>query len=394
LFYELIQPLHYWSSIHNNPPEVVGVSRSNPPFPNLVRDIVNSGQQFYTLEGDRLIPSLVLSPWAFSDAVEQGGVHQYQLSIDREIVPNLVVKVAYAGSRGYNLTHLLDRNTAIPQRDANGVFPFFPEGSRRRNPAFTRVRDNAWDGSSWYNSFGLTVTKRFTQGYSLQGSYTYGKSIDNNSSTSVGESRSQPNGLSTLPEDVDFDRSLSDFDVRNRLSINGSWDLPFAAQNSILGGWRLTGILTAATGPRGTARLSFNWSRSGQTTDVPDRPSLIPGGNNNPVLSDGRDPNKYFDGNQFILGPRGYFGNLGRNTLQLPGLIVADFSVQKDFKFAEARMVQFRAEMFNFANRANFGSPSTATILDESGRRSSTTGRITATTSTSRQVQFGLKIYF
>jgi hypothetical protein len=118
------------------------------------------------------------------------------------------------------------------------------------------------------------------------------------------------------------------------------------------------------------------------------------GGNQNPILSDGRDPNRYFDGSQFVLGPAGYFGNLGRNTLQLPGILALDLSVQKDFNFTEERYLQFRGEMFNIANRVNFGLPDTSTIQTAANARSSTTGRITSTSTASRQVQFALKLYF
>jgi hypothetical protein len=152
-------------------------------------------------------------------------------------------------------------------------------------------------------------------------------------------------------------------DVRNRLSINGSWDLPLGSGRAIggdwrgpiqqiLGGWSLNGILTASDGNWQSVRIPFNWSRSAQTADVPDRPSLIPGGNQNPVLSEGRDPNRYFDASQFVLGPPGYFGTLGRNTLERPGVFTLDFSLQKNFNFSEQKYLQFRAEMFNITNRA------------------------------------------
>jgi hypothetical protein len=73
---------------------------------------------------------------------------------------------------------MVDRNTAIPQWDATGRYPFYPAGSQRRNSAFTQMRDHAWDGSTWYNALGITVKKRHNQGYSYQLSYTYGKNLD------------------------------------------------------------------------------------------------------------------------------------------------------------------------------------------------------------------------
>ena len=162
----------------------------------------------------------------------------------------------------------------------------------------------------------------------------------------------------------------------------------------MLGGWAINGILTASEGGWSNVRLPFNWSNSQQVTDIPDRPSLLPGGNNNPVLFDGREPTRYFDGSQFVLGPPGYFGNVGRNTIRRPGVLTLDLSILKNVHFTEQTYLQFRAEMFNIANRANFSAPDTSTIQDETGRRSLTTGRITDTTTTARQVQFALKIYF
>lgn len=397
LFFDLIHTLHYGISVHANAPYSIRISlpatTGGPvPFPDPTAGVAGVSQ--------------LLSPWAFSDTVEQSSVHQYQLSIQRELVRNLAVQASYTGSRGYNLGHLLDRNTALPQRDAQGGYPFFPAGSQRRNSAFTQMRDFAWDGSSFYDAFGLSVKKQHSSGYSFQVAYTFGKSIDDGSVAGTGEDvGGQPNGLSTFTDDVALDRGLSGFDVRNRVVVSGSWDLPFGAGRSIgngwnkplqviLGGWSLNGIVTMADGSRTSLRIGFNHSRSAQTTDVPDRPSLIPGGNNNPVLGDGRDPNRYYDGLQFILGPPGYFGNVARDTLLLPNIRTMDASIQKNFPITETAYVQFRAEMFNLGNRANFGTPANTPIQDAAGTRNPTAGRITATTTSSRQVQFALKIYF
>ncbi|MBI2822211.1 MAG: TonB-dependent receptor, partial [Acidobacteria bacterium] len=392
LFYELIQPVHYCCNVGGvNPPFAVRLLRvPNPPFPD-----PKAG-----LDLDRVIPT----PWVISDEILQGGIHQYQLSIQRELVADLVLQVAYSGSHGYNLGHMTDRNTAIPQRDAQGRFPFWPADAVRRNPAFTQMRDFAWDGTSWYNSLGITAKKRFSQGYSFQVSYTYGRSIDTTSSTGVFDDGGTPNGAVMFPDDISIDKGLSAFDVRNRLVINGTWDLPFGSGRAvgagwsgpvqqILGGWTINGILTASDGGHANLLLPFNWSRNQQTTDVSDRPNLVSGGNNNPVLSDGREPERYFDPFQFELGPTGYLGTLGRNTLENPGVLALDLSLVKRFNFNEQRSLQFRAEMFNIANRANFGTPTTATFISPT-LRNPTAGRITRTITTSRQIQFALKFYF
>ena len=394
LFYDIVNSLHFYASIHQNPPYAIRISLAGPPvpFPNPTQGVGPLGQ--------------LVGPWGFSDTIQQSGVHQYQLSIQRQLVTNLVLQAAYTGSHGYHLGHLLDRNTAIPQRDSEGRFPFFPAGLPRRYSAFTQMRDFAWDGSSYYNALGLTVRKQHSDGYGFQVSYTLGKSIDDGSTAGTGEDiGGQPNGLSTFTDDVTFDRGLSGFDVRNRVVLSGSWDLPFGSgrrlgsgwtgpMQQILGGWSLNGILTLANGSWTSLRIPFNHSRSAQTADVPDRPSLIVGGNNNPILSDGRDPDLYYDPEQFILGPAGYFGNVGRDTLQLPGIRTFDVSTQKNFNLTEEVYIQFRAEMFNLLNRANFATPANSPIQDATGRRNLTAGRITSTTTTGRQIQFALKIYF
>lgn len=392
LFFELVQPLHYFASPFSNPPYAIRVTQSNAPFPDITRAFPPG-------------TSILISPWGFSDLINQQGTHQYQFSIQRQLSNDFVIQAVYMGSNSYNLGHMTDRNTALPQKDAAGFYPFFPALVPRRNPAFGQMRDFAWDGSASYNALGLTLKKRFTQGYSAQVSYTYGKNLDNTSAAGVGESDSQPNGLNTFTDDINLDRGHSIFDTRNRLSLTASWDLPFGAHRAFgngwhgpvqqfLGGWTVNGILTAADGGWTSLRIPFNQSRSGQTADVPDRPSLVSGGNNNPVLSDGRDPEKYYDVNQFVLGPAGYFGTLGRNTLNVPGVLTMDLSVQKNFNFTEERYVQFRAEMFNLGNRANFASPGNSIFLNASGARNLAAGRSLATNTTARQIQFALKIYF
>lgn len=85
---------------------------------------------------------------------------------------------------------------------------------------------------------------------------------------------------------------------------------------------------------------------------------------------------------------------MGRNTLERPGAFTGDLSIQKRFNVDEERYLQFKAEMFNIANRANFDSPNTRVITNSSGRRNLTAGRITGTVTTARQIQFVLKLVF
>ncbi|MBI2820612.1 MAG: carboxypeptidase regulatory-like domain-containing protein, partial [Acidobacteria bacterium] len=116
------------------------------------------------------------------------------------------------------------------------------------------------------------------------------------------------------------------------------------------------------------------------------------GGTNNPYRD--RNPNNYWDGSQFQLQDAGFFGSLGRNTGIMPGIATFDFSVVKNILIDEERTVQFRSEFFNVFNRANFGSPDGNIFQNTSGVPSATFGRISSTTTTSRQIQLALKFYF
>jgi hypothetical protein len=123
------------------------------------------------------------------------------------------------------------------------------------------------------------------------------------------------------------------------------------------------------------------------------RPDLIPGGDINPILSDGREPERYFDSSQFVPAPAGFHGKVARNTLRIPGVAQFDFSLVKESRISEEAQLQFRAEFFNILNRANFADPIPRLFLGV-GRPDGSAGRIVRTTTTSRQIQFALKIIF
>jgi hypothetical protein len=109
-----------------------------------------------------------------------------------------------------------------------------------------------------------------------------------------------------------------------------------------------------------------------------------------PVLL--QNPVQWFNPNAFILPTPGTYGNLGRGTLTGPGLADVDVSLFKTTTVSERASLQFRAEFFNGLNRANFGTPN-ATVFSN-GAISASAGLITATATTSRQIQFGLKLIF
>jgi hypothetical protein len=199
--------------------------------------------------------------------------------------------------------------------------------------------------------------------------------------------------------DLPRDWGLSALNVTSQASISATYELPFGRgrrwlthsgtlESKLTGGWQLNGIATLLSGFPFTPQVGSNRSGDGDTRN-PDRPSLNPAFSG-PVLL--QNPSQWFNPNAFILPTPGTYGNLGRGTLTGPGLADVDVSLFKTTTVSERASLQFRAEFFNGLNRANFGTPN-ATVFSN-GAISASAGLITATATTSRQIQFGLKLIF
>ena len=150
----------------------------------------------------------------------------------------------------------------------------------------------------------------------------------------------------------------------------------------------MNSIVTLQDGFPFTPQLSYNPSNNGDTRN-PVRPFRNPDFTGPVILG---NPNQWFNPNAFLQPPAnsGFYGNLGRDTLIGPGLATWDFSALKETAIRERLNLQFRAEIFNLLNRANFNTPNLI-VFTPSGV-SGTAGAITSTSTTSRQIQFGLKL--
>jgi hypothetical protein len=274
-----------------------------------------------------------------------------------------------------------------------------------------------------------------SHGLQVQGSYTWGKSLDNNSGVVAGDTFG--NGIGSLPWfDMKLNHALSDYNVGRTLVINASWQLPgVKSNNSALGwatnGWELGAIFKANDGPPFTPTFGTDGDPLGigstDPWDFPDRlrtpecSSLVnPGNPNNYIktqcFSVPSAPNMAFwtaNCTQYPAslqpnnGPAvaatypqcfNLRGNAGRNSVPGPGLMNLDFSLFKNNyirKISESFNVQFRAEIFNILNRANFADPvvpNDTDIFDSTGALNSAAGLLKSTTTSSRQIQFALKL--
>jgi hypothetical protein len=350
-------------------------------------------------------------------------VMHWNLNVQRELTPTIVAMIAYVGSRGvHNLFQTDDSSIVLPiAKTPDGYLWPTPAGSGTiLNPNFGRVSATLWDSSSIYHALELQVKKRTSYGLQAQASYTFGKSIDSSSGSTDGDQFL--NGISTLPFFSEaIRRGLSDFNQAQILTLSYTWDIPSSKQLSgALGwaaqGWEFGGILQANGGVPLTATIGPD-PLGLNNTDPFDVPNRVPGCNpihggvdylkvscfalplETPALAGRCDA---FGAHaqpvpQPIPGTcANLMGNGGRNGVVGPGLVNFDVSLFKNNsvkRISEQFNVQLRVEVFNSLNRSNFNPPtSNETIFDGNGVPVPGAGEITSTATTSRQIQFALKV--
>jgi hypothetical protein len=210
------------------------------------------------------------------------------------------------------------------------------------------------------------------------------------------------------PYDRGRDWGLSEFNVTNAVGYNLSYSIPIRVSakvpGALINGWTLDSIGTFQAGMPLTARLSAAVSRD-LSSSLAERPNLNSGANQNPTsgMSAGcagfaagapvGSATNWYDPCAFSLPAAGTYGNVGRNTIIGPGVADVDIALEKNFKVHEEANVTFRAEMFNIMNHANFGLPNTS-ALAANGTANPAAGVITYTTTSSRQLQFAMRVSF
>jgi hypothetical protein len=326
--------------------------------------------------------------------IEQPKGWTYNLNVQRELAAGWAAMVGYAGSRAYNLVNAIEGNPTVPVVQADGSL-FFPAGAPRRNPAWSAIDYRTSDGRSVYNALQASLQKRYSDGYQVQFSYTLSKTMDNAdaqvSTDTITSSVYPPN-----PYDLDSEWAVAAFDARHVFSTNATWELPAFRNNAALGGWQLNAIFSFHTGyPFSPSIQTSNWSRAGNTgANTEDRPNVKPGTDPKTIITG--NPNQWFDPRAFELQPQGTFGNTPRNFLRGPGFANTDLSLVKNQALAGNAKLQFRLEVFNIFNQANFAAP-TRTVFAGAAQNEAplaTAGQVTRTVTSSRQVQLGAKILF
>lgn len=302
----------------------------------------------------------------------------YTASWQQELPSHTILTVAFVGSQGRNLFLRSWTNgiVGLTQNATTGVgSPVLQFGSR-----FAQIDYKTSGGTDNYSSMQTTLNRRFSKGLTAGFQWTYGHSIGNTGGSNEAQTAQNPFNFR-------YDRGNNAFDLRHSANLNVLYQLPFKFNQGfaqrILGGWEVGGILNARTGLPIDITMSrpdivYQVNATGQyvtapivnngtvtTTAVLNNPY---GGafrnNRRPDVVAGVDPFLRTTDGRYFLNPAafsipkpGTFGNLGRGALHGPGLRQVDFTVHKQFKLTERTNLEFRGELYNVFNHANFLNP-------------------------------------
>lgn len=329
-------------------------------------------------------------------------VMQWNLTAARDLSSNVSLRVGYVGARAVHQPFRVeDVDIVLPTLTPQGYLWPSPVGSGTRlNLNTGRITANFWQGNSFYDALQVKAKIKIGGGGELEGSYTWGKTIDTSSGSLVGDEYS--NSISSpLWFAQNLNRGLADFNVTHNLEVNYTWEFgaPKWARGAFawpLSGWQVGGVFEASSGAPFTPGIGGDALGVKSIDPNIDVPNFVPGSGCSSPVNPG-NPHTYIKTQCFAVpNPITLRGNLGRNTLIGPGLVNLDFSAIKNNRIkrvSDSFNIQFRAEFFNILNHTNFAPPlDNRNIFDSGGSPIGNAGLITSTQTPSRQIQFALKV--
>ena len=312
-------------------------------------------------------------------------VLSYTASWQQQLPMNAVLTVAYVGSQGRNLflRSWTNRIVGVTMNPATGA----GLDQRQFGNRFAQIDYKTSGGTDHYDSLQTTLNRRFASGLTIGSQWTYGHSLGNTGGSNEANTAVNPLNFAA-------DRGNNNFDVRHSVNITGLYEVPFGRNrhfgksankyvDGLAGGWQLGGIWNARTGLPIDVRITrpdivYQDTRNGTFVNAPILVSgtpvtipviNVPGGGN---FRNYRRPDVVAGVNPFIVGADkrvmlnpaafsmplvGTYGNLGRNAIHGPSLSQFDLTLQKRFRLSERAAVEFRGELYNLFNRANFAPP-------------------------------------
>ncbi|HKD61872.1 MAG TPA: carboxypeptidase-like regulatory domain-containing protein [Terracidiphilus sp.] len=340
-----------------------------------------------------------VSPSNVQPDIATPAVLTWSLRIEQQVAPHTSLTVGYVGSHSYHQILSEDINEPVPTYEPDGTV-FYPAGVKNANPALANSTSWVSQGVGSYHSLVADVRRSFANGLQFRGNYTWSKNLDDGSAWNTSVSGNTP-AYVEFPLNPKLDWGPAATDVRHAGSINASYELPFGPKrrylnhappvvNFVASGWTASAIVALQSGFPFTPQLGYNPTGNGDTRN-PVRPNWNPNfiGNLYP-----RTAKQYFNPAAFLQPATGTYGNVSRDALTGPGLSELDFSATRNSHLTERLGLQFRAEFFNILNHTNFLTPNEVVYTSATSPISPTAGLVTATSTTSRQVQFGAKLQF
>jgi hypothetical protein len=357
----------------------------------------------------------LISPSNIQRNIETPTVLAWTARIEQEIAPRTTLNLGYVGSHSYHQILSEDENTPASVICPAAACPAALPIGTIYYPATTLSNPNLANSTSWvsegignYNALEVDVRRQYANGLQLRGVYTWSKNLDDGSAWNTSVSANTPAFVS-FPGNPKLDYGLAATNINHAAAINGTWELPIGQGHTVLadasrltqeiaGGWSLSGIATLQSGFPFSPQLGYNPTGDGDSRN-PARPQL------NPAFHGTLYPKtagQWFNPNAYLAPYPGTFGNAGRDSLQGPGLTDVDLSFAKTVAVNERLHAQFRAEYFNVLNHTNFTTPNPVVFASGPTPSKPTTavdlspaaGVTTATATTSRQLQFALKLLF
>ena len=316
-------------------------------------------------------------------------VHNWNLTMEREIFSGTILRVGYVGAKSSHLKSDYDYNAPIYNYKLSYAENRDTIDARRPIYGYQNIIHMIHGLGSIHNSLQVSVERRYAKGVTVNGSYTLGRTIDYSSVNSWGGD-SRVRGF-----DFNMNRGPADFNRSQRFVASGVWDIPMLGRQTapgfvkaIVGGWRLSGIFTAQSG------LPFSVGSVGDPMAGAGSARADLAGSGSPILDTGRSKGQkvaaYFDVNRFANAAPGTWGNLGRNALTGPGYANVDTSLAKTFRLPllrEGLKGELRCDVFNLFNSTHLSNPDTYQASD-------TFGQILWTNGDPRILQLGLKLSF
>ncbi len=361
---------------------------ANPPYAFPIAYSPTAATPFVTLGNAYNFASGAVSPVSVAHSYHDAYVSEWNFNIQQQFHNDYGFMVGYFGSKGSDLNirrnydQFINGARPIPFLSANSpIDPGLPLGT---------IQVYESDGNSSYNGLWVTGQKRFSKGLQFNMSYTYSKSIDDNSQNNQGL-------VIQDSYNIRGDRGLSDFDARNRFVLNGIYNFPFKG-NRLKEGWRVAGVGTVQSGNP----LNFHATSAALTGSALLRPNVTgivdtgyfpsPNGSASAI---GWISNPSVIVNQgtaagTVLG----FGNLGRNVIIGPGVSNVDFNLAKVTKITERVSFEIRADASDMFNRHNFTNPGTTAGAATLGIITGGTRAPAGDFGSSRQMQLAMKLMF